>query len=47
MKSAKKELFESISAGELSRQIWTSNWANASSVDSEFDPFVGEAMNDC
>ena len=47
VKFTKKELFESISAGELSRQIWTSNWANASSVDSEFDPFVEEAMNDC
>ena len=46
VKSGKKELFEPISAGELSRRIWTSNWANASSVDSEFDPFVEEAMND-
>ncbi|MDG1987184.1 MAG: 2OG-Fe(II) oxygenase family protein [Halieaceae bacterium] len=42
-----KELFGRITAGELSRRIWTSNWVNSRSVDSEFDPFVEEAINDC
>ena len=37
-----KELSRPITAGELSRRIWTSNWANARSVESEFDPFVEE-----
>ena len=47
VESSKEELVSPVTAGELSRRIWTSNWADSKSVDSEFDPFVEEAINDC